>query len=532
MIRFPVRESFHKMDYLSLCLIHKDENEYLEEWVRYHRLIGVERFYIYDNDSQLSPDDDLRPFVEEGLVHLLPIHGKAQQMAAYDHCLREFGQQSRWIGFVDTDEFILPKTATDLRTFLQNYEDFGGLAINCPIFGSSGHINKPAEGQIASYHLRTPWGLPENRLVKSIVQPAQVVLPFSPHHFLYKENAWCVNESGSRVDKMRIPPAAEKVQINHYWCRSAEEHERKLSRGRGDGGVPYDNDRYPYYDRLAVIEDHQINDLLVKITGQSSVALNGLRTAEADTPISLNSYPRHAPVEKQPVLAHFLDLNHQLGQIMDGKNLDQAYQLIQQLLADYPSLHARWLLVENQIQRGLFQQAWDMLQDIWRQSPGHFETLLEFGLFFKTINDLPQAEKAYADALAQDPYGIQVRAELAEILFREKKYSEALSLFLECIELFPYFLDKTEYLDMINRLGVYAYSQHEPERAVKLLESAYQYHQDNYDLLINLGKIYYDQKKDVLAKKLLEKAVRINPKDSEARLGLDLIRKRKKPIIH
>jgi tetratricopeptide (TPR) repeat protein len=520
------------MDYLSLCLIHKDENEYLEEWVRYHRLIGVERFYIYDNDSLVDPADHLRSYVEEGLVHILPVHGKAQQMTAYDHCLREFGSRSRWIGFVDTDEFILPKTTTDLRSFLQDYEGFGGLSINCPIFGSSGHLKKPAAGQIASYHLRTPWGLPENRLVKSIVQPAHAVLPFSPHHFLYKESTWCVNEAANRVDKMRIPPAAEKIQINHYWCRSAEEHERKLRRGRGDGGVPYDNDRYPYYDRLAVIEDHQINDLVIQVTGQNSLALAALGDPELTNHNPARSYPTYTPVEKRPVLAQFLDLNEQLGKMMDGKNPEQANHLIRKLIADYPSLHARWLLAENLIQQSLYQSAWDLLQDIWRSAPGHFETLLEFGLFFKTIDDLPQAEKAYSDALLLDPYGVQVRAELAEILVREKKMIQALGLVLECIELFPYFLDKKEYLDMINRLGVYAYSHEEPERAVQLLENAYRYHPDDYDLLINLGKIYYDQKKDILAKKLLERAVRVNPKDSEARLGLDLIRKRKKPLIH
>ena len=41
------------MDYLSLCLICKDENDYLAEWLDYHILAGVERFYIYDDDSLL-----------------------------------------------------------------------------------------------------------------------------------------------------------------------------------------------------------------------------------------------------------------------------------------------------------------------------------------------------------------------------------------------------------------------------------------------------------------------------------------------
>ena len=43
------------MDYLALCLYVKDEDEaYLHEWVDYHSLLGVERFFIYDNLSQVS----------------------------------------------------------------------------------------------------------------------------------------------------------------------------------------------------------------------------------------------------------------------------------------------------------------------------------------------------------------------------------------------------------------------------------------------------------------------------------------------
>lgn len=43
-----------KHDYLSIGAIFKDEAPYLAEWIEFHRLVGVEHFFLYDN---LSTDE-------------------------------------------------------------------------------------------------------------------------------------------------------------------------------------------------------------------------------------------------------------------------------------------------------------------------------------------------------------------------------------------------------------------------------------------------------------------------------------------
>lgn len=37
--------------YLSICAIFKDEAPYLPEWIEFHRSVGVERFFLYDNSA-------------------------------------------------------------------------------------------------------------------------------------------------------------------------------------------------------------------------------------------------------------------------------------------------------------------------------------------------------------------------------------------------------------------------------------------------------------------------------------------------
>ena len=40
----------------------RNERRYLVEWVLHHYLLGVEHFYLYDNESEDKPEEVLRPY--------------------------------------------------------------------------------------------------------------------------------------------------------------------------------------------------------------------------------------------------------------------------------------------------------------------------------------------------------------------------------------------------------------------------------------------------------------------------------------
>ena len=54
--------------YLSICAIYRNEAPYLREWVEFHRLAGVERFFLYDNRSTDEHREVLAPRIEDGTV--------------------------------------------------------------------------------------------------------------------------------------------------------------------------------------------------------------------------------------------------------------------------------------------------------------------------------------------------------------------------------------------------------------------------------------------------------------------------------
>ena len=56
---------------LSVCSLFKNESRYLREWLEYHRLIGVDHFYLYDNASTDRSVQILQPYIRAGLVTLV-----------------------------------------------------------------------------------------------------------------------------------------------------------------------------------------------------------------------------------------------------------------------------------------------------------------------------------------------------------------------------------------------------------------------------------------------------------------------------
>src|SRR5205807_10295049 len=118
------------------------------------------------------------------------------QPHCYDQCIREHREDSRWIAFIDIDEFLFSPTLRALPELMVEYEEWPGVGVNWVMFGTSGHRMKPPGLVIESYLHRT--GDPErNRHIKSIVDPSRVTGCPSSHYFSY--------ESGSPVDENKQP---------------------------------------------------------------------------------------------------------------------------------------------------------------------------------------------------------------------------------------------------------------------------------------------------------------------------------------
>jgi hypothetical protein len=233
---------------LSICAIYRDEAPYLREWVEFHRLVGVERFYLYNNRSRDHHARALAPRIEDGTVVVKDWPLYPGQKAAYDHCLQEHGGGSRWIAFIDIDEFLFSPTGRSVSDVLADYQQWPGIGVNRLRFGTSGHKTRPHGLVLESYVRRAPL---TRYLVKSIVDPRRATRCRTAHLFDYADGV-AVDENGQplvhAVDAPAdLPPenaaftdpvTASILRINHYATRSEEEFRRKATRWKADTGKP------------------------------------------------------------------------------------------------------------------------------------------------------------------------------------------------------------------------------------------------------------------------------------------------------
>ena len=74
---------------LAIGAITKNEGPYIKEWIDYHILVGVQKFYIYDNESTDDTAKILKPYIKKGIVEYVYFPGTRMQNAAFIDIIKD-----------------------------------------------------------------------------------------------------------------------------------------------------------------------------------------------------------------------------------------------------------------------------------------------------------------------------------------------------------------------------------------------------------------------------------------------------------
>ncbi|XP_015872464.2 glycosyltransferase family 92 protein RCOM_0530710 [Ziziphus jujuba] len=212
------RSNQAKKHELCACTMLWNQASSLREWIMYHAWLGVERWFIYDNNS----DDGIEEVIQE--LNLQDYNVSRQtwpwiktQEAGFSHCVLRARDECNWVGFFDVDEFFYFPYAfrhkrgpglpgqNSLQDLVANYSSSTTIAeirTACHNFGPSGLSRHPAQGVTVGYTCRLQ--NPERH--KSIVRPDRLdsTLLNVVHHFRLAEGYRALN----------IPE--KTALINHY----------------------------------------------------------------------------------------------------------------------------------------------------------------------------------------------------------------------------------------------------------------------------------------------------------------------------
>lgn len=204
---------------LSVCAIFQNEAPYMKEWIEYHKIQGVEHFWLYNNNSSDEYLEVLDPYIKSGSVELIDWPHTPEtndwkqfsftiQPGAYRDGLERARNVSKWLALIDIDEFLVPlKDKSIVCCLEERFKDEKGLYIRWLTFGTS-HIEKVLPGELMIEKLLL-CALPLHDIYrKSIVNPNDVKDCVNPHYCLYTH--------GNHISDDTVD---EFMRINHYWCR-------------------------------------------------------------------------------------------------------------------------------------------------------------------------------------------------------------------------------------------------------------------------------------------------------------------------
>ena len=217
--------------FLAFATNFKNENPYLAEWIAYHRMVGVDHFYLYDQDGGEAAKAILAPYERLGLVTRHPwthynntrydrptrFYQKDKNHLAFAHCARNHRSRFRWVMKIDVDEFLFPADGGDsLIPWLETVDPCRVKGIRIPRydFGDNGHDRSPALPVIEAFTRREKTASNHKDMASGRF--------LSSNRFCYSAHWWRYNLL--KPGRFLKDPAAVGLRINHYYTKSREEY--------------------------------------------------------------------------------------------------------------------------------------------------------------------------------------------------------------------------------------------------------------------------------------------------------------------
>lgn len=220
------------MKTICLVAILRDEEPFLDEWLVYHKMLGIDHFYLYDDAPDLPLQKLLQPHAE--YITIIPWHnmhqvlpGVNRQTKAYMHAVAEYGAGFEWITFIDGDEFIVLRHHHTLNDFLAGFSQAVSVSLHWHVFGHNGFYDDPP-GLITALLTRRK-EIP-NTNVKSITRPEAIIEIRSAHGCVLNKNGW-VDANNREYNNLLYKGKTDLAHINHYQCRSFKRWMQRVKRG-------------------------------------------------------------------------------------------------------------------------------------------------------------------------------------------------------------------------------------------------------------------------------------------------------------
>ena len=219
----------------AVVCIAKNEDHYIDEWLKYHLKIGFSKVFVYQNNWRYSGDKNQY----KDNVQWIGFNGDYMQLKAYNDFIDNRRNGFDYAAFIDIDEFICLKKHKNISDFLQNYVDVYGVGLSWRIFGDNS-LKEVVDGNYNVIDRFTKCEAKFNRHIKTLLNMklSQGMFHFVNPHFVDASLQYDIIVDASRSHFIKGPFDMQAnndiAQVNHYYCKTRPEFAAKIANGRAD----------------------------------------------------------------------------------------------------------------------------------------------------------------------------------------------------------------------------------------------------------------------------------------------------------
>ena len=230
---------------ICLCVIAKNENLYVREFVEYYKNMGYNKIFIYDNNDKNGEnfEEVINDYINSGFVKIIDFRDRNKignpQFDAYKNCYSKYNKLYDWLSFYDMDEFLeLNEKYKTIQNFLNDkiFKKCQNIKVNWLIFGVNNnlyYINKPLRKRFNNNNAKKSKGIKST--VRGHLSSNYWENMLNPHSSRLNITSCSTSGKIIRSDSpFNDPPDYLNAKLIHYYYKSFEEYCLKIKRGKAD----------------------------------------------------------------------------------------------------------------------------------------------------------------------------------------------------------------------------------------------------------------------------------------------------------
>lgn len=315
---------------IAICAVAKCENDYINDWVKWHIDRGVDEIHLFDNnDLDYEPIEKRIDKKYLNKVFITKIPGAQKfQLSTYDKFYKENKNRFDWIGFLDIDEYVVVKKWDNIKEFLNDdkFKNYNVIKLNWHMYGDDGKVERDMSVPVYKGIVKRLKGQEYESHCK------QFVRGHNKYNVEICSNHYCTFDG--RLPKQIMPDGkptqakisgarnCEEAYINHYMTKTLNEFiKQKLARGT-DACFPNRKIDLEYFWRINKKTTKKLNYL----KNYDNVSIEKIEDQKFDPCVGIISYlpsdrkTRNVRISRLNNLINTLDKTFNLPIIIIAQN--------------------------------------------------------------------------------------------------------------------------------------------------------------------------------------------------------------------